>query len=244
MATIFIKNPASGDACLVLEPRERFQVKFDFGSDWEEIRLGAFCSLTTAGQLNELPITEDLYAAKEAQFIVPHNFVPQNVFSFGFKDSSNKLPFESGVLFAGLMLPDIFASISPNQGYWDAFPGSFGGCNTIGCTSGTVQIPNPRCYNNIFRVAGDTSTQLSSFAGFNSVTLKKTNGYSGIVSFSNNTTLYTDVSIANLQRLTAGVSYNFQGSGWFPPELNSIFIYSPFSINRLRLHAIVVEKYK
>jgi hypothetical protein len=247
MATIFVKNPASGDACIVLEPRERFAISFDFKNDWEEIKMGAFVTMTTAGQLNELPITESVYAAGEAQFTTNHTFVPQNVFSFGFKDNSNKLPLESGVLFAGFMLPGIQTTHVDNS-YSESSSTVFGGtANTIGCISGSTIFGSAAYPNSIFQIFGGQSTGNSSFSSFASISIRRTNGYSGIVFFNNAGGVpFTDVSLPSLRRKlnTSNPLGGQIGSGWFPPELNTVFIYSPFSLNRLRIHCLVVEKYR
>lgn len=245
MATIFIKNPASGDACLVLEPREQFKVNFDFKNDWQEIRFGAFISLTTAGNLNEAPITENVYAAGEPQSTTNHTFIPQNIFSYGFKDAGGKLPLESGALFAGFMLPGIQTTHVDNS--YSEPANIFGGtANTVGCFSGISVFGAASYPGALFRIAGPKGTGLSEFASYNCISIRRTNGYSGIVYFNTISTEYTDVSIANLRRLmqTANVAGGQVGSGWFPPELNCIFLYSPFSLNRVRLHAVAVEKYR
>lgn len=232
MATIFEKVPASGERCIILDPREGVLYSFDF-EDWRQIRMAAFISLTNISQNNGETSNET---------VVP-NGLGRNQLYFGFKDSGLLVPVSTGALFAGFVGSDSLTNnmdITTNVNV-------LGGSNMV-CTLSGSSITNKTTLSNQFRVGTSGSSFANTGYGqFNCVTINRNANYTGIVQFNSANVNFTDVSLGNLRALLdSSVTLNANGlccSGYFPNALNSAFIYSPFNQNRFRVHALVVEKY-
>lgn len=232
MATIFEKVPASGERCIILDPREGVLYSFDLG-DWRQIRMGAFLSMTTINE-NNGPTSNETIAP---------NGLGRNQFYFGFKDSGLLVPVSTGSFFAGFVGSDNLSTnfdISTNSAI-------IGGTNMVSTISGS-SILSKIALSNVFRVGTSGSSYFDTAYGqFNCVTINRNANYTGIVQFNSPSTNYQDVSLRNLRTLLdSSVTLNAIGlcaSGYFPNSLNSAFIYSPFNENRIRVHALVVEKY-
>lgn len=232
MATIFEKVAASGERCIILDPREGVLYTFNFG-DWRQIRMAAFVSLTNINDNN---------GAISDETITP-NGLGRNQFYFGFKDSGLLVPVSTGSLFAGFVGSD---SLTNNISITTS-SNVLGGSNMISTLSGSL-ITSKTTFSNIFRV-GTSGTNFANtgYGQFNCVTLNRNASYTGIAQFNSPSVDFTDVSLRNLRALLdSSVTLNANGlccSGYFSNDLNSAFIYSPFNNNRIRVHALVVEKY-
>ena len=238
MPTFYQKTPASGQNCLILEPGEALIYPFDFG-DWQELRLSVFTSMTTIDDDNKKGISES----------IDSQFIPRLIFWFGAKDNSEILPYTSGSIFAGFSSAvldgafDRYTQINTDnniiEGNFNGYV-SLSGKSIYGAKSGGT-----RFYS--FTHAGHLPT---GFAGFNSIGLKRTGNYLGYMGYrSQDGALgYTDVSIDNLRKLNKSfsITYNTGSStialAYLPPELNCLFLWSPFTFNRIRVHSLLVEQ--
>lgn len=235
MPTFYQKTPASGQNCLILEPGEGLLYPFEF-DNWTEIKLSAFISLTTTDSDNKQGVDE----------YYDTNFLPKLTFWFGAKDGSNILPYTSGSIFAGFCSSvlgggfekslQLISTTNIIHGNFNSMVG-LNGSNILGSI-----LASTRFY--IYTNQGHLPT---GFAGYNAVSLKRTNGYSGLLAFRGIAGNYTDVSVENLKKVNRSFSESFSvpssaATGYFPPELNCFFIYNPFILNRTRIHSLLVEQ--
>lgn len=92
MATIFNKIPASGEKCVILDPREALVYPLNFG-DWTEIRVSAAVSFTSL--TNDNGIMPSGYVAASTN--------SKNSFLFGLMSGvDGALPFEAGTAYVGV----------------------------------------------------------------------------------------------------------------------------------------------
>lgn len=99
MALIYTKLT---DKTTVLAPREGACRKFNFGTDWTEIRVGMFCSAIAATGSNDVNVSETLVPSGVADYI-----------TFGIKDDSQTYPGQTGSLFLGLINTTVSDSTPP-----------------------------------------------------------------------------------------------------------------------------------
>jgi hypothetical protein len=92
MALIYTKLT---DKTTVLAPREGACRKFNFGSDWTEVRLGMFVSAIAATGSNDANVSEVLVPAGITDYV-----------TFGIKDDSQTYPGQTGSLFIGIRSGD------------------------------------------------------------------------------------------------------------------------------------------
>lgn len=233
MATIFEKVPASGERCIILDPREGILYSFDFG-DWRQIRMGAFVSMTNISENNGLTTAET----------ISPNGLGRNQFYFGFKDSGLLIPTTTGSFFAG------FTPSSNLTEVFDIVPTASnigGNFHMVFSMSGSTYFGRTT-FGSSFRIGtSGASYSDDQYGQFNCITINRNANYTGIVQFDKRDVNYQDVTLRNLRSLLDSTvtlnSIGFCASGYFPNTLNSAFIYSPFNQNRLRVHALVVEKY-
>lgn len=88
MALIYTKLT---DKTTVLAPREGACRKFNFGTDWTEMRIGAFISAVAATGSNDNTVTESMAPATVTDYC-----------TFGIKDDSQTYPGQSGSRFLGI----------------------------------------------------------------------------------------------------------------------------------------------
>jgi hypothetical protein len=95
MATIFEKLPASGEKCLILEPKEALVYPFNFG-EWSDISLSMAVSLTSATDNNAFPTGEASLASTS----------PLSSFLIGLYSGDNfNLPCSANTSFVGIGNP-------------------------------------------------------------------------------------------------------------------------------------------
>jgi len=252
MATIFLKSVASGEKCVILEPREALLYTFDFG-DWRELRMGFFVSQTQNGNDNQN------YPGAFNDSITDNS--PQGQLFIGFKDSSFRLPYngETGVVFAGCTtIPGLLHSIQGNIDYFN-FNGTAQLAVVSGVANNGIAYSGRTVYNGVTNANGPRTMITSAasaglYAKFNCITLRRGSNYSGTgwLSTTQNSSpdeLTTDYSVFSCRRLiSTSLNTSFiQGqpmTGYFPNELNSAFIYSPYFSSRSRIHSLVVERYQ
>lgn len=249
MSTIFLKSFASGEKCVILEAREALLYTFDFG-DWRELRMGFFCSTTQPGQDNQ-----NNPSSAYVDNIIGRD--PQSQFFVGFKDNSFALPFGGGegVVFAGACsIPGMLHGSQSNLNRW-----SVGGSARMALVSGLVD--NGFAYSgtiNAVDAEGLIQEMINpagsgTYARWNCITLRRGGDYWGTGYLSAN---YGGAEVANAdytvykcrqmisQAFTFGLLRTPFFVGHIPNLLNSVFIYSPYFSNRLRIHALVVERYQ
>ena len=100
MALIYTKLT---DKTTVLAPRQGACRKFNFGTDWTEVRVGMFCSAIAATGSNDVNVAETVALSTVADYI-----------TFGIKDDSQTYPGQTGSLFLGLINTTSSSSTPPN----------------------------------------------------------------------------------------------------------------------------------
>lgn len=257
MATIYLKSVASGEQCVILEPREALLYTFDFG-DWREIRMGAFFSVTRNGN-NNLGYT----TAEQDQL---NSNTPNDQFYFGFKDQSYNMPYSSGTVFMGYSTR--FNTTHILQGNIDYYPyGGVGSQANLVYVSG-IEPGNTGLYyfgpmnlsdsNKGFQLAIQNSFVSSNgaYARANGIVIKRGDDKIGtgyFAAYGGNApvpvgTLNTDFSVLKMRQALsmaslAGVAWDGISGAYFGDELNSAFFYCPHFGFRVRIHALVVERY-
>lgn len=235
MPTFYLKTLASGQNSLILEPGEALVYPFEF-DNWQELRLSAFISVTTIDSDNKRGISES----------IDSQFIPKLIFWFGAKDNSEILPYSSGSLFAGFssaVLDGGTEKITQIADNASIIQGNFNSCVSLDGT----RVVHYALAGSRFYLYTDTANLSTGFAGYNSVSLKRTNIYSGVMTFRGIGGAYTDVSLDNLRKVNRSFTetYTIPGNsctGYFPPSLNSFFIWSPFTLNRIRIHSLLIEQ--
>lgn len=104
MALIYTKLT---DKTTVLAPREGACRKFNFGTDWTEMRVGVFCSAIAATGSNDVNVSELLVPAGITDYI-----------TFGIKDDSQTYPGQAGSLFLGVRSPSPNVQSTPPNGFY------------------------------------------------------------------------------------------------------------------------------
>ncbi len=249
MATIFEKLPASGEKCLVLEPKELLIYPFDFGSGWTHIRLGTFHSYTSIYGYNDGFIAEQSYTS-----------TPAGSFYYGFMYSPNdELPYSNNTIFmgvAGMTGLSQYVILNVNSG-----PQMLANSNStpLWITQGQLTGYAPPAFSSTL-LHGQTALLASGdtvFAGGAQVIFEvntgaktyrlSTNAGTSIINpTANTTTAILRSSMANYAISNTYTGYyttNFTSTGDLLPMPNKAVIYSPFVLSRLRIHNLVVEKY-
>jgi hypothetical protein len=246
MSFIYEKLPASGEKCLILEPREALFYPFDFGTGWSEIRLGTVNSFTDLTE-NGTFTTDSCVTS-----------VPGNGFYYGFVYSpNNELPFTKDVIaFVRADLTGVATTVALNTST----------SNVRGSSAEKLFVSGTSVRGSVYQFAvsmmGGTAASSSgsgNFAGANVCRLiinqtSKTfsfndNGGIGLVTYpSNNTStsrLRSSMSAFSFTPIAITGYYTVDGTSGTDilPLPNKALIYSPFLNNRLRIHNLVVERY-
>lgn len=239
MPIVYEKLLISGERCLVLNNNEALSYTFDFG-DWKELRLSAFLSLTSTG-LND-------------------QFVPESVnrsgdnnrrYYFGFKTSGDQRPYQTGVMFVGLASDD--TSFNVGGAFVNILAPSIGICRSGNSNLGLLSFGSDGL------ATPPTSNLNTGFAAFNMIVMTRRTGFSGTAYFDSSNiynnngasprspyaSTFTNTSPELLKSRSNNpirANNNYEWSGYFPPELNTIYIYYPTGQNRLRIHTVLCEK--
>ncbi len=248
MATIFQK--VTGDNCVILDPRESLIYPFNFGDDWTEIRMGVYVSMCATGDDNSLPI----FSTISDNSAINRPFI-------GFKNNNNSFPQSASCSFAGFSSPiteGTILQIAPGT--------SSAGLELAGSSSNTYSFLLSNDASQVKDSAGGFSSMQWPYAGsvgdtaYFGVFVAKlcvtpTNIYTGTNYVTHNATAGgSNVGIASLRKDVANASFSSPVTGFFTYDFtatgtpiakpNAAFIYSPMFNSRLRIHNIVVERYR
>jgi hypothetical protein len=258
MATIYQKLAASGDNCLILEPKEALLYPFSF--DYTYIKMGMFVSYTTLEENNGYSATSETIAS--ANLTTDY----KNVFLCGFKDNSPLNPLRSGT-FVGASVFKVGANnFLLKQSANNCITNTNTASGLISQT-GTYSLfqynsnwtTNDSLSSNCFPLPTSTlATGSGAYAAFWGLSLKIANkgttGQSVSLGIAKNSYAagFSDISNTAMRNLMSDAftegSYSPLTSGFVSgagplPLPNAVYVYSPFINNRLRIHSVLVEKY-
>jgi hypothetical protein len=234
MAKIITK--AGSDQTLILGTREGLLYPFT-SPNWTDLRLSAWLSLTTGGADDVSPATgvADITNIES----LPYS-TPRDSFWFGFKTNTTTFPFNAGIVFQGVA----FATL--------------GGTNSLRRQT-NVLVTTPFCIG--ISYDGTTTRQSTNnvFANFPS---ESSSGYAVamIARMTRPTGSSLDIrcswatfptggftSTPDIASLRSFTVTNSGGVGNTPTTSSAapdaVFIYWPWNNSRLRIHAMMVEKY-
>jgi hypothetical protein len=278
MARIFEKIPASGEKCLILDPREALVYPLAFG-DWTEIRVSAAVSFTSISDDNGIMPSGYVSASTNAK----------NCFLFGLiSGESGSLPFSNGTSYIGFGNPTgKFLSTTSTDFAYNAITinNNFSPNPSVASKlmDGFSSV-NDRFFENPFLTTGilsrfDTrffslSTGNADADRFNSImNFSLPTGYAKIIGarfelnnkglsgqhfsigFFNNgaNSSFTTFPIERLKQSNQNIGKNITGlyynSNLTPTGSpisvpDKFIIQSPFQNSRLRIHALLIEKYQ
>lgn len=227
MAIVYEKIP-DVDQCVILDNREAVLYPFDLG-DWSEIRIGVMMSLIGNSSDNVIGVIEDIGS----------NPVPQDKAYFGIKSSGQSYPLQDDICFVG-----IAGALNGNVSV-----GAFGIEQVYNSVlSGTDGMQTTFGANSRMRLEVSSSvTGESTYSQYFSLKVNRSgNFYSGAWdSQSNGSFTHSDVSTNYLRGLIRQGDYIFPSTGSMPSGgMNNIFLYLPFLNNRVRVHNLIVERFK
>jgi hypothetical protein len=240
----------ASDQTLILGTREGLLYPFT-APNWTELVLSFWWSLTKAA------VDDDTTSLSES---LTYSTMRDRIW-WGFKTNNSNFPTSSGVVFAGSStVSGASEAIVANGNYWETsgvnqglLANSFDGVSSSGTASGgqrpdapAVAASFPSPYTNNYAVAWVIALTRPNSSS-NVVTAKQykpsvQQTYNGIP---NPSALPT---VANLRALTIGVRASVTPVSETSPLTlsalpNAVFIYWPYSNSRLRIHAMVLEKY-
>lgn len=245
MAKIYTRTTSThgNDKLLILDGREALMYPFNVGT-WNEARLGMFVSLTSS-------VSDDANAVAET--ITTDS--PSNMISIGIKDSSDTLPRIDGSMFWGLGSAN--TSLTLTSAASNGQNTATGGAGLAVVSYGTSVTTSssgasPLYLSNVN--SANTSTFSVNFIGVKFVIANRgTSTQSVSVSYSTVNTNYSTITIAQLRSLmnsatfssgtTAVSSQAWHDSGTPRAIPDTIFVRLPHSLNRLRIHTLVMERY-
>lgn len=241
MATIFQK--ITGDNCLILDPREALVYPFSFGGQWTEVRMAMFVSLCSSNGDNTPP-----------PFSIISDSSPSNKFYFGFKTNNNIFPQTPNTLYVGAMSQQDEGTIIASQGANGIRVGS----------SASNSLSFVYNYNNDFNHQNAVLNPMLSpvhmdldtgYFGFYSIKLSITpqNVFSGANAIID-VIPGADSSISALRLTATNATYGTVTTGFFTQDStitglpaarpDAIFAYLPMFDSRMRIHNILIEKYR
>jgi hypothetical protein len=250
MSFIYEKLPASGEKCLVLEPKEALFYPFNFGSDWTTLRLGTVSSFAGVNDPNERFVAE----TQSTRY-------PSCNFYYGFVYSpNNNIPYSENVVFVG---------ISSRTGVSDTVSLGSSTINITSSTNKSIVAINSLITGNAFSnstqmfqgVNIDSATGTGAFASANQLELHinttsktfRARANMGSVLSANYPSSNTSTnllrssmsafSFSSFDTITGFYTSNFTETGDLLPFPDKVLIYSPFIQNRIRIHNLIVERY-
>lgn len=254
MATIFQKTIS--DECLILEQREAFYYPFYVGN-YQEVRAGFYFSATSTSGDN----TPYNFETADAGSLVGSMFIG---FAKSGQGANYVLPGTTGLIFCGLKNQGGNCSYLGPQGdiIWisptcqSATP--FFGCiltNYLSSGFDSIQDDTVTGVNNTGGVIflPQDPTLDTGYASYFGISLNFS-GNQFQFSMSNDANFVTDMEISGLRnRLETFPNYQLAGTGYFTSGFNntnniidkpdSLFLYFPFYNNKIRIHALTVERY-
>jgi len=252
MATIFEKLPASGDRCLILEPKEAYVQPFDLG-DWTRVRFGFMGSYTSLGDSNANAVNEN------SSFSVANSL---NGFYCGIS-TQNATPFRTGVFLGRCPPPNsTTVALADLFGYFIVGHLVVNTNNTskgLSFNNDVTRVETGIFQNDQGFIFPQSATGNDFIAMANGLEIEITNkntdrqGFS-VRAFQPSLAINNNTSINYLKSFLANPPTSFSSytgmmttgfaTGTGPLDIpNQIYINSPFEINRLRIHSILIEKY-
>lgn len=236
MATIFQKTAT--DNCLILGARESLTYPFSLGN-WTEVRMGFYISVTSSSGDNTL------YGGNET---IPFASGPANIY-VGLTSSEPGFPRQNGKTYIGLgphnpgstqNLNSTVISCADASNTRLAAVDASGNLSISTAGAGMIGYTNTTGNTNYARFYGLRYVVSSN----NQYTVTKTAGASPV------TNPTVEDTRAQLQAMPSSDSlgslyfnYGFTSSGVQLPRPNNVYLYFPFWGSRVRIHALVVDKY-
>lgn len=152
MALIYTKLT---DKTTVLAPREGACRKFNFNTDWTEVRVGMFCSAIAATGSNDVNVAETVAISGVADYI-----------TFGIKDDSQTYPGQTGSLFLGVKNTVSSVSSPPN-----GFHGNGAGWRATGYYDTTLVENATFLGSSMYVGGGATASAATGYCGFFAIKL-------------------------------------------------------------------------
>jgi len=255
MSTIYQIN--TGEKVLVLESKEALIYPFNFGS-WGEIRVGAYMSLTTNDSFTGFYTGVKLEISTALDGLLYNRF---DNFYWGITKSGNPFPFQTGSYFIGSSLNsgqglvEYRISSSPTSAYLDILDQYTVTLqtNTLAITSGG-QLLNNQTYTgeraSLYFPDGESATGNNSLSMFNGLRFLYNSGTNDISVSSFGDKSSSIPSISNLSNLETKINL-FQNPSSSPVNEycdiqnlpSAMFLFSPFTGYRLRVHSFLIKKY-
>lgn len=254
MSTIYQINPE--EKCLVLEPKEALVYPFNFGS-WEEIRIGAYMSLTTPDSFT------GFYTGTNGESVFGYTGILYDQldnFFWGVVNSGSPFPFKSGSYFAGSALnsgsfAEYRITSTQNFSYLDVLDEFTINLktNSLSVISGGKPL-NYKTYTgeraSMYFPDGESSTGSNNLAMFNGLKFVYNSGAKNIYIYSFGDIESNNPSTGDLSNLETKINL-FQNSsssplsGYCDESLlpSAMFLFSPFTGYRIRVHSFLIKKY-
>ncbi len=251
MATIYAKPTGSTTNSVVLDSREMLVQNFFLGDtrsdNWTDLRVGMFYSLTSTSQLN------GLYTREQISYTTPNDG-----FFFGLTSTGQYTLLGSGATYIGIASSPTsgVGTTTLSTGILNGYQGQLYPLVASGYSGVSAGA-----FNGVYPATPATATGNSSFASFLGmrvvITGLATNGQSAQITIDNGTSGVgiNDISISALRSrleqfqnpMTSDFVYYTKDlvNGGDPlPLPRSVIAYFPFLNNRLRVHALVVQRYQ
>lgn len=252
MALILSKTTT--DKCIILSTRQALIYPF-VAPGWTDLRLGMFLSVTQLGA--------DDGTSGLAETIITTG-IPSDRAWFGFKENNDIQPQQAGTHFIGLGSVDGFPDNATNEllasALFSGAPGTdiwavtsrncvaqqWDGTTWVGATgvSNIIQIKLPQNTINAGGYAGLFMMRLTRASGSTTITnavygIVAGAAHSSIILFSND----PNIGAIRAQLANIGAYSPFGQSNNIGTVPDAIYAYWPFHNSRLRIHAIVLEKF-
>ncbi len=255
MSTIYQIN--TGEKVLVLEPKEALVYPFNF-SGWSEIRVGAYMSLVTHDSFTGGYTGTKIETSTALDGLLYNRF---DNFFWGITKSGNPFPFQTGSYFvgatlnSGAILSEYRITSTPTFSYLDIldqFTVTLQ-TNVLALTSGG-QLLNYKSYTGeraaLYFPDGESSTGNNSLAMFNGLKYLYDSGTNNISVSSFGDRSSSNPSVSSLSNLETKIDL-FQNPSSNPVNgycdnqnlPSAMFLFSPFTGYRLRVHSFLIRKY-
>lgn len=241
------------EQCLILGMREALVYPLNLGT-WKDIRVGYYYSFTSSGASNDTALDETVVGGKTNYKLGGY---------WGFKDSGTGFPSQTGVFIGIGQIPNAGQGtfgesyFNPSSNGW-ALAHNGGSTNLTYFSIDTSNSPFWTTRNSLALPSPATMVGTGTYCGYYSQKLVNTvnaNGKTGLMYYD-----YTENNIAQPYNITGlrakilGTTYssslvsgyctsNFNGTTGNNVDLpQNLFFYMPQLKNRIRFHAIFVEK--
>jgi hypothetical protein len=243
MASIYFKESGNGlgHNLLVLEPREALVYPFDFGTGWNRLQAGAFISFAgITGDLN------DDYNHIPSQEILSTVSIKSNNFYFGFTTKNAAFPQTVNNTYLGFGASSFFKTTQILSSKIESFsamasistlytnlPGGITQNFLVTNFSGFTGL-KPLSFFLSFQIGKSSDSQIISGAQGSNISTAQTLDFSEKILRKN----------MNSESYLGGhhVVATLTGVGYTGSLPDSLIIYNPFYLNKLRIHNIGVVK--